>query len=166
MCPPRDNGWAVGGLGQIVYTGDGGSSWTRQELTCDWPTCNKRLFALDSVGTAEGWIAGEGLYHTSNGGSLWAMQEMEIETDFNDVQFVDAAHGCLAGNYGLILYTEDGGTSWALAYNDVSASHLRGLSFVSPEQGWFVGDGGTILTTIQVPYWSVHLPLVIGADAG
>jgi photosystem II stability/assembly factor-like uncharacterized protein len=165
--PDAQHGWAVGGLGQVIYTGDGGSSWTRQELTCDWPTCNKRLFALDAVGTAEGWIAGEGLYHSTNGGSLWAMQEVEeVKTDLHDAQFVDAAHGCLAGNYGLILYTEDGGASWTVAQNEVSAFHLRGLSFVSPERGWFVGDGGTILTTIRIPYWSVHLPLVIRADAG
>jgi photosystem II stability/assembly factor-like uncharacterized protein len=47
-----------------------------------------------------------------------------------------------------------------LVDNEVSSFDLRGMSFVNPHKGWLVGDYGTILTTIQVPFWPVFLPLV------
>ena len=155
------HGWAIGGQGQIVHTADGGGSWVRQELTCPWPTCPMRLYALAFTNHQEGWIAGERLYHTTDGGAHWNEHELDIGVDLQDIQFVDAQNGWLAGDRGLVMRTTDGGANWVLVDNDVSGFTLRGVSFVAPEQGWFVGDGGTILTTVQVPYWPVYLPLVV-----
>jgi photosystem II stability/assembly factor-like uncharacterized protein len=159
-----EHGWAVGGLGQVVHTADGGDTWARQKLTCSWATCNRRLFALDLIDAREGWIAGEGLYHTTDGGAHWNEREVDVSVDWHDLRFVDPSNGWIAGNHGAVMRTTDGGASWVLVENDVSAFTLRGMSFVAPEQGWFVGDGGTILTTVQVPYWPAYLPLVRQRD--
>jgi photosystem II stability/assembly factor-like uncharacterized protein len=40
------HGWAAGGLGEVIHTADGGSTWITQTLTCDWPVCDKRLSIL------------------------------------------------------------------------------------------------------------------------
>jgi photosystem II stability/assembly factor-like uncharacterized protein len=162
------HGWAFGGMGQIVHTTDGGSSWVRQELTCDWPLCSNPLYAAAFINNQEGWLAGRGLFRTTDGGALWTEQDIEIEetdtVELQDIQFVDSLHGWLTGDYGVILYTANGGDSWTQVDNDASFSALRGLSFVSPEEGWFVGDGGVILTTSQIPYWPVYLPQVTKID--
>ena len=89
---------------------------------------------------------------------------MEVSADLQDVQFVDAQNGWLAGDRGLVMRTTDGGANWVLIENDVSDFALRGVSFVAPEQGWFVGDGGTILTTIKVPYWPIYLPMIVQTE--
>lgn len=152
--------WAVGGLGQVVHTSDGGSSWIRQTLTCDWPECPKRLYDVDFVDTQQGWISGEGLYHTSDGGSHWEMRPMEYKVDFHDVQFLDSQHGWLAGDQGVVLYTENGGGSWQLAENPESFANLRGMYLTGTRQGWLVGELGTILTTVELPFETSFLPLV------
>jgi len=161
----EQHGWVIGGLGEVVHTDDGGATWITQTLTCDWPICHKRLFAVEFISNQEGWIVGEGLYHTTDGGSHWNMQDVDVETDFQDIQFVNSLSGWLAGDYGVVMYTSDGGNTWNLIENDVSSVPLRGLSFVNPQKGWFVGDHGTILTTTQIPYWPVYLPLVTRASA-
>lgn len=150
------HGWAVGGLGKVIHTDDGGAHWVRQDFGEDW----RRLFAVEMLDNQEGWIAGEGLFHTSDGGDHWNMEDVDVGGDLQDIQFVDALNGWLAGDNGVILVTRDGGRTWNLVDNDVSSYALRGISFINPHKGWLVGDYGTILTTIQIPYWSVFLPLV------
>lgn len=154
------HGWAVGGLGQIVHTADGGTTWITQTLDCGHSSCPTRLFAVEMLDNQEGWIAGEGLFHTRDGGDHWNMEDVDIVGDFQDVQFVDALNGWLAGDGGAILVTRDGGATWHEVDNDVSSFTLRGVSFVTQDKGWLVGDYGTILTTIQIPYWPIYLPLV------
>jgi photosystem II stability/assembly factor-like uncharacterized protein len=152
----EQHGWAVGGLGKVIYTGDGGVHWERQDFAEDW----RRLFAIEMLDNQEGWIGGEGLFHTRDGGAHWTMEDVDIGGDVQDVQFVDALNGWLAGARGRILVTRDGGDTWHEVDNNVSSFTLLGLSFVDQDKGWLVGDYGTILTTIQIPYWPVYLPLV------
>ena len=155
------HGWAAGGLGNIVHTPDGGTTWIAQTIDCGYPTCPRRLYEIDMLDTQVGWIAGEDLYHTSNGGLLWEIEDIGFGYDLQDVQFLDAQNGWLAGDAGYAAYTTNGGITWMPAQNVVTGVSLRGLSFVSLERGWLVGDGGVILTTVQVPYWPVYLPLVV-----
>jgi photosystem II stability/assembly factor-like uncharacterized protein len=154
------HGWAVGGLGVVIHTADGGTTWSRQQLDCGGPDCTASLFALDVLDCMEGWIAGEGLYHTTDGGAVWDAMDVSADGDLYDVQLVDADHAWLAGDGGAILYTEDGGTSWRVLDNRVSVHALRGLYFVEPQQGWFVGDHGVILAAVRTPSWLTYLPLV------
>jgi photosystem II stability/assembly factor-like uncharacterized protein len=138
------HGWAVGGLGEIVSTTNGGTTWTRQMLTCDWPECRKRLFAVEMLDNQTGWIGGEGLYYTTNGGENWLPQEIDLPGDIYAMQFLDAQHGWLTGDRGALLRTSDGGVSWERIETGEGIS-LNGLHFVSPERGWIVGDYGVIL---------------------
>jgi photosystem II stability/assembly factor-like uncharacterized protein len=157
----EQHGWAVGGLGKIIHTDDGGVSWSRQELNCGSPSCPWRLFAIEMLDNQEGWIAGEGLYHTSDGGVNWNEKDVGFGYDFQDIQFADSLNGWLASERGAIMATRNGGQTWHFVDNEVSSYDLRGLSFVNAHKGWLVGDYGTILTTIQVPYWPILLPLAM-----
>jgi photosystem II stability/assembly factor-like uncharacterized protein len=159
------HGWATGGQGQVIYTEDSGAQWARQQLTCDSPTCNKRLFAIDMLNAQEGWIGGEGLYHTVNGGAQWAMQAYgpagRTQPDIHDLQFPDTRTAWMAGAYGMLRYSVDGGTTWVPLSNSAYGD-LFGLSFLGPQQGWIVGDYGTILAVEQAPVFQVKLPLIVG----
>jgi photosystem II stability/assembly factor-like uncharacterized protein len=108
-----EHGWAAGGLGKVIHTADGGTTWITQTLTCGYPSCPWRLYALEMLDNREGWIAGEGLYHTTDGGARWNVEDLDVGTDFQDIQFVDALDGWLAGNHGMILVTRDGATPGA-----------------------------------------------------
>ena len=50
------------------------------------------------------------------------------------------------GDSGTILTTTDAGGSWT-TQTSTTAAWLRAVHFISPTQGWIVGQGGTILTT-------------------
>jgi photosystem II stability/assembly factor-like uncharacterized protein len=143
--PDDKNGWVVGGLGTIIHTEDGGKSWMKQGITtCGLSDCPLRLFAVDFIDSQKGWIVGEGLYRTSNGGANWTEQPTGIAVDFHDIQFVDSFHGWIAGSRGAVMNTIDGGDSWKGVAGKTSFD-LLGLSFLTPEKGWIVGDGGVIL---------------------
>ena len=159
------HGWAMGGQGQIIYTQDGGAHWTKQALACPWPTCNLRLFAIDMLNDQEGWIGGEGLYHTTNAGAQWTPQPYgpadRTQPDIHDLQFLDARTAWMAGASGMLRYSVDGGATWtplsSLGYGD-----LFGLTFLGPRQGWIVGDYGAILTVEEAPVYRARLPLIVG----
>ncbi len=139
------HGWAVGGLGTIVHTGDGGATWTQQKLPdiYAYSHLNGVAFIDDRVG----WIAGEGLWATTDGGASWSSKSVSRAGDLADVTFPDSLHGWLAGDGGTVLRTSDGGATWTRLESGTGAA-LRGVSFVSAQKGWFVGDRGTILKTV------------------
>jgi photosystem II stability/assembly factor-like uncharacterized protein len=125
------------------------------------PSKTARLNTAAFIDDQEGWIVGEAFYHTTNGGDTWSVIDVGLQRDLNAIQFVDDQHGVVAGDWGNILDTENGGGSWSYVENNVSIATINGLHFITPQKGWLVGEYGTILTTIAVPYWPIFLPLVV-----
>jgi photosystem II stability/assembly factor-like uncharacterized protein len=148
-----NHGWVVGGLGEIVHTDDGGITWTQQTIPDEW----RRLHAVEFINNQEGWIAGQGLFHTTDGGTNWLPRDVPVQGDIRDLEFLDALNGWLSTDGGNILVTSDGGNTWNPLENNVSSAALLGISFVSPEKGWLVGDFGTILA---VAYTAVDIPTI------
>lgn len=65
-------------------------------------------------------------------------------TNLNAVHFVDADHGWIVGDSGLILQTSDGGRRWQQQLSN-SRVNLRSVQFADRENGWAVGDKGVLL---------------------
>jgi photosystem II stability/assembly factor-like uncharacterized protein len=83
------------------------------------------------AGSWNGWIY-QNPYPTSN--TLLA------------VKFVTPEKGWMAGQYGTILYTEDGGETWQYQESGTEQD-LKSISFVNEKVGWAVGNGGVIIYT-------------------
>jgi photosystem II stability/assembly factor-like uncharacterized protein len=142
----RNNIWAAGGLGEVVHSQDGGVTWRKQNLSCGYPSCPIRCFALAFHDNRSGWLAGEMLFSTTNGGDNWDPANMDErgEGDIQDMQFLDYKNGWMVGVDGLVKKTSDGGQSW----RDVEIGiplDLRGLFLLDEDEGWFVGDYGIII---------------------
>jgi photosystem II stability/assembly factor-like uncharacterized protein len=58
----------------------------------------------------------------------------------------DEAHIWIAGNYGTLFHSSDGGTSWNAQDSGVS-SLITSLSFIDSLTGWACGSHGTIIHT-------------------
>jgi len=141
----QNNIWAAGGLGEVVSSHDGGATWRRQNLSCGHPSCPIRCFALAFTDNQSGWLAGEMLFSTSDGGDGWDPVNMdEKDGAIQDIQFLDRENGWMVGEKGLIKRTSDGGKSWQEVETGVPLD-LRGLFFLDPEEGWLVGDYGMII---------------------
>jgi len=148
------HGWAVGGLSQVVSTSDGGAHWTRPALSCGEHPCYYAMLAAAFADNQNGWMVGEGVFHTTDGGENWEHRDIGIGGEMQDIQFVDQKVGWLATDRGELWYTGNGGTRWHQLDSGTGFA-LRGLHFVNAQLGWIVGDGGTILR-----YAADHLPIV------
>jgi photosystem II stability/assembly factor-like uncharacterized protein len=126
------SGWIVGQEGLVLHTADGGKSWQTQESNAtfkDNDGTSKRayLFALDALDANTAMAVGDRstLTMTKDGGKTWTAKKVPMELDtsggetlaaadpiFYAVDFTDAQHGWIVGEFGKIMYTEDGGDTW------------------------------------------------------
>jgi probable HAF family extracellular repeat protein len=156
-----EKGWALGD-GRLFWTEDDGGHWT------DITPLNARfvladVFFLDvshgwalvrtAVGENEVWAFD--LATTSDSGQTWSIAHVNIQRQVTDwlsgdgwLDFVDGVHGWIvlrgksssAFSRGLLLRTDDGGTSWK-QFDAPLASRPR---FADAKNGWLVGGAGEI----------------------
>lgn len=161
----RQNGWAVGILGTIIHTTDGGKTWERQNSGT-----TKHLFTVSFPDKNNGWAAGDvmTLIHTSDGGKTWEPQTAEQSTDenvfaseviFNGVYFLDANEGWLVGEFGSVYHTTDGGKNWQIRTIEALKPEvgenewelpkltLFDVRFFDRQRGFILGVDGTMLKT-------------------
>ncbi len=142
------HGWIAGGLGQVLHTADGGATWSAQQLTCDYPPCRLRTFTVAFTDPLNGWIGGEGLFHTTDGGQTWPPAPVELPGDVHTIAFGDAQTGWLAGDGGLLMLTPDGGQTW-MPIDSGTFATLLGASVLPGGEVWLVGTSGMILYVSQ-----------------
>lgn len=156
-------GWIVGKSGTILRTTDGGDTWAAQKNPIE-PA--KHFFKVAAVDPTTAWAVGDwgAVVQTRDGGATWRdrslsglpveriespdrmMQTITDDIILYDVAFPDAQHGFIAGEFGTLLATEDGGEHWRQVAVPTEKT-LFGLSFRSPTEGWVVGIDGIILRT-------------------
>ncbi len=174
--------WCVGQRGTVITTNNGGQTWQRRpvNLTC-------QLNDITFVDDREGWIVGEfeTILHTTDAGSSWSLvhggEPKEIDfsqIDENEVlgddfgmeeevytlkriYFTDRLHGWTVGEYGTILATRDGGTTWTKQKSGTVHS-LTDVDFLNASFGFAVGlDGIIIKTTDGGNTWEKDKPTVV-----
>jgi photosystem II stability/assembly factor-like uncharacterized protein len=154
----RLHGWAVGKSGTILATINGGSTWTAQTAGT-----NYTLYDVDFVDDSYGWITGaespygyggDGrVWRTTDGGAHWTQAgyfEGWDECGKYSVDFVDRSTGYIAGaqeGKGSVHKTIVGGQTWVEKPLGGDYPTLRGLNFLSANEGWVVGDDGFIAHT-------------------
>src|SRR5690606_746651 len=92
------NGWIVGDNG-VYRTLDGGLTWQKT-----FGPHNMR--SVSFINNSLGWIGGQGIFMSSNGGVTWRVLNVN---NVNSIFFVDNSNGWAVGNNGLILHTVTGG---------------------------------------------------------
>ncbi|MFI5317321.1 MAG: YCF48-related protein [Myxococcota bacterium] len=152
------NGWAVGRRGFVIHTSDGGDNWELQTIPRK-PA--QHLFAVRAVDANTAWAVGDwgGRYYTADGGKTWEDRSFLVSRDhpsfkylsedelaafergekiyddifLNDVFFADKQHGWMAGEYGYIFRTEDGGQTWERGHI-TGTVHFDDISFPKGEK--------------------------------
>jgi photosystem II stability/assembly factor-like uncharacterized protein len=134
--------WAVGKLGVILHSADGGKNWNLQESLTE-----KLLFDVLFQDEELGWIVGQDgvILETKNGGKDWAVRQKDKEYHlFSLGQTVDYLYA--VGNFGTILYKKKTDTEWT----DVSLDEdiiLNEIFFLDNRVGWICGEFGLLLKT-------------------
>lgn len=112
-------GWAVGHLGVILHSADGGETWSVQRID---PIEDRPLFAVAFTDARNGVAVGlwSLMLRTRDGGRTWEEAELppppgDTRADANLMSVFGDAQGRLfiAGERGLVLRSLDGGESWS-----------------------------------------------------
>jgi photosystem II stability/assembly factor-like uncharacterized protein len=144
------NGWACGNEARIIQTSDGGNNWVEQPTSYTYP--NPILYDIYFVNPDTGWAVGgdHGAFpnyvnhrvvlYTTNGGNTWSFQlNQSYEKPLVSVSFTNSTEGYAAGEWGGIIHTSNGGSSW-LAKTPISSYALYGVYFADSSNGWVSGE--------------------------
>lgn len=163
-------GW--GGEANMWKTQDGGNNWTSMKLSNAWM---KDVHFIDNM---TGWAVGitasyisvsedvfsgitidirdqrSTIWKTVDGGVKWSPIVFTTSQWLHKIAFVDARRGWAIGEAGLILATQDGGTSWQIqSIRSGRTMDLYGIALRDASNGWIVGDQATVLTTNDGLSW-------------
>ena len=168
-----EHGWIVGKSGLVLATTDGGRTWRPQRCPI---SAEKPLFNVAAVDAQTAWVVGDwgAIAVTHDGGTTWEDRSLgtitvkveesagRVANTITDdvilyaVSFPDPRHGFIAGEFGTLLASEDGGATWEK--RDVGTDKtLFSVRFVTVDTGWAVGIDGLILHTRDGGrHWSVQ----------
>jgi photosystem II stability/assembly factor-like uncharacterized protein len=164
------SGWAVGHYGVVLHSDDGGERWTRR--------LDGVAAAALVLGAAERRVKQEpGAAADAALADAQRLVQEGADKPFFTLRFDDARRGWVAGAYGLMLATEDGGASWASIgdrLDNPRASHLYAIDkrgeqmLVAGEQGLLLhsADGGRRFRRVATPYagsWFTAATLIDGS---
>jgi photosystem II stability/assembly factor-like uncharacterized protein len=156
------HGWAVGAMGTVLRSEDGGGTWERVNLQTD-----ADLYRVNFVSRLVGWAAGGRMriaetnesmrhdrrggygyiFHTRDGGRTWTCQFGERGRLLLGLDFVNERVGYAVGERGYLLKTEDGGDFWRVLPTTGSMNWLYGVRFKDELTGFAVGLNETVIKT-------------------
>ncbi|PLX13221.1 MAG: hypothetical protein C0598_04165 [Marinilabiliales bacterium] len=150
----QSEGWIAGNTGLILHTSDGGETWENQQAPA-----NNTYYGIFFADEYNGWACGFGgkIINTNDGGQTWSIQNPGSSEFLYDIFFLDENIGWAVGGDGgsypsfisqrEILHTTDGGLTWSHQLNQSHESPLKSVHFSSMDNGYAVGESGTILHT-------------------
>ncbi len=150
MISPTE-GWAAGGtfggsvdVGAILHTTDGGVSWeVQKDGTLDG---TKSLWNVAFVDDQHGFVSGNALLYTEDGGETWGRGVGALGTWYGlDALNASRAWASTGGN---VAYTTDGGRLWTPVRTGTPLTeNLVSVEFVDAVHGWAGGTFGSIVAT-------------------
>lgn len=147
----ENNGWCAGDVGAVFKTTSGGDFWlflgTQQIMD---------MYDVHFVNSDNGYSCGWGgaLWRSRDGGMGWVdIYDWEVMADLWGVSFGDTATGWCVGDSGVIIKTTNSGDSW-VKQNSGTSNKLTDMKFFNTNEGFAVGENGTILQTNDGENWS------------
>ncbi|MEA4981100.1 MAG: YCF48-related protein, partial [Paludibacter sp.] len=149
--------FAVGVDGLMMKSINKGTSWSVVNHGLTTKNLYSIHFATNLVGFAGGLSAT--VLKTTDGGATWFDISANLPAiitsyaqystqEINDFYFLNANTGFAVGYNGIILKTNDGGTSWNFS-GSLGAGTYRSVWFVDPTTGFIASHGKKIKKTVN-----------------
>ncbi|MDP9141136.1 MAG: YCF48-related protein [Pseudomonadota bacterium] len=166
---------AVGERGNVVSSKDG-KRWSQSVVPV-----RSALTAVVALGANQMWAVGHdaAIVHSVDAGKSWTLQHYDPAKlqPLHDVLFLDRSHGVAVGAFGLMLTTQDAGTTWsevnAPAVREDGA-HLNALARLGNGEVVVVGEQGLVGISndgrdwdrLQSPYEGSYFGVVARGERG
>ena len=111
----NDSGWLAGDGGLILSTATGGVVWEPPANPLPEELREGIDFHAVDVRDKKIWLAGSPgsvIWHSPDGGLRWVKQITGQAAPLNAIRFSSDQLGLAVGSFGVIVRTEDGGTTW------------------------------------------------------
>ncbi|MBK9331054.1 MAG: T9SS type A sorting domain-containing protein [Ignavibacteria bacterium] len=144
-----NTGWVAGNGGLILKTTNGGINWISQSSGI-----TNHIYIIQFTDFNNGWAVSNSVIKTTNGGTNWykvwddlQYWDININTGF----FLDQNTGWVGGTgedgyEGIILKTNNGGSSWNYTSNaDTIRLSIADIDFIDINTGWAIGITGDVI---------------------
>ena len=140
---------AVGYVGAVIVTTDGGDSWQVKSLNDEF-----NLYDLSFTPDKVGWCVGVGgaIYKTEDFGKSWIKKNSDSLSILHSVFFLSPQRGWAVGYYGQVARTTDGGNSWTSA--NFGPDLFLSVYFISDSVGWIAAKTGILKTVDGGVTWT------------
>ncbi len=149
----KDTGWAVGDLGALIKTIDGGESWRVIETNTTTPILKVRSYNGQVV-IASGY---DGLVlRSTDGGEIFSQVPSGLGAGYDlwGLELVNDTLGWACGATGLIK-TTDAGESWQIVSTPGFTGNLWWIDFMNTDYGFIAADGNVLRTTDGGENWEI-----------
>ena len=148
----KDTGWAVGDLGALIKSTDGGQSWTVSETNTTTPMLKVRSYNGQVV-IASGF--GGLILRSTDGGETFTQVTSGVTGDLWGLQMINDTLGWACGTANSLVKTTDGGLSWQNIETPGYTSDYWWIDFLTESYG-FIAANGKVLRTIDGGYnWEI-----------
>ena len=144
-CSVQSSVWSCGIGGTIVYSSDGGQTWTRQASSVQ-----TNLRQIQFIDANHGFCVGDNgsVLKTTNAGTTWQNISVLTFEDLLGLSFTSSSNGIVVGTNGLLIRTTNGGSTWTSIHAQVGAT-LRSVNFIDANHGLATGDSGVVINTVN-----------------
>ncbi len=149
----KDTGWAVGDLGAIIKTTDGGSTWNVIETNTTSPILKVRS-CNGQVVIASGY---DGLIlRSTDGGETFNQVPSGVGDGFDlwGLEMITDMIGWACGATAL-LKTTDSGENWQIVNTPGYTGNLWWIDFMTEDYGFIAADGKVLRTTDGGNNWEI-----------
>ena len=118
--------------------------WERQAITGDFTP-----MAIACSPKGEIWAVGtfSTLARSADHGKTWSVTQAGEDAILTAIQFISEFDAVAAGEFGIVMSTNDGGTTWNSLPRVPDEFYPFDAWFQDPTTGWLTGRGGRILST-------------------
>ncbi len=127
---------AVGDVGTILRTTNGGSSW--ESITSG---TTQRLNSISVINNSIAVIAGDlgTILRTTDGGSSWELIVSNVSDNLLSVSF-NGANGVAGGTSQTILYSTDAGATWTTSQTGFFGGGFWGVQMLDADNAFVAGE--------------------------
>jgi len=129
--------------------------WIGNALGADWRLAEGTMpedftpMALACAPDGGLWVVGtySTMLYSSDRGASWQKREFGQDAILTTIRFVDAENAFVAGEFGIVARSGDGGATWKMLPAVPDDFYPFDAWFADPSTGWMTGRGGIILGT-------------------